>query len=153
MFLSFSAFSQEAKLFEKFEIGATCEGVKRRLDNFAQELKNQPNAKGYIVYYGGRYYPILKSNRKLKNSLPRAGESKTRTKLYESYLLINKAIETARLYLLDGGFREEYEVELWIVPVNAKLPELKPTVKTEDIKFRKGKISKKELAAIFNCEN
>lgn len=149
---SLSIFSQEAKLLEKFDIGATCEGIKKRLDNFAAELKKQPEAKGFIVFYGGRYYPILKSNNKLKNSLPRANEAKSRTMQFESYLLTAKAIPTARLYLVDGGFREDYEVELWIVSPKAKLPEPKPSIKTEDIKIRKGKISKKELAKFFACE-
>lgn len=152
MLFSLSIFSQEAKLFDKFSVGSSCEDVKKRLDKFAIELNKQINSKGFILYYGGRYYPILKTNKKLKNSLPRANEAKSRTMQFESYLLTAKAIPTARLYLIDGGFREEYEAELWIVPANSKLPDPKPTVKTEDIKIRKGKITKKELAAIFDCD-
>jgi hypothetical protein len=150
---SFSVFSQEAKLFDKFSISSNCEYIKAILNVFANELKKQPNAKGYIVYYGGRYYPILKSNKKLKNSLPRANEAKSRTKQYESYLLIPEGLPSARFELIDGGFREEYEVELWIIPNGAKLPEPKPTVKASEIKIRKGKISNKELSALVYCGN
>jgi hypothetical protein len=41
--------------------------------------------------------------------------------------------------LIDGGYREEFIQEIWIVPNGAKAPIPTPTLQEKDIKFAKGK--------------
>jgi len=44
-----------------------------------------------------------------------------------------------KIILVNGGFRENLGVEIWLVPTDAELPEPTPDVAESDIKFRKGK--------------
>jgi hypothetical protein len=50
--------------------------------------------------------------------------------------------------VINGGYRELWEAELWIVPKGATPPTPTPTIKVQDIRFRRGRIKKSD----YECE-
>jgi hypothetical protein len=88
--------------------------VRARLDQFAAALKEHPGAMGYIFGYGGRQRS--------------AGEARTAIDSAKQYLLEKFDIEKDRIGKADGGSREEFTIELWLVPPGAALPAAAPTV-------------------------
>lgn len=122
-----------------------CNDEKARLDNFALALQHEPEATGYIIFYGGRrHYPFCSSKREM---LPRWGESRARAARLKPYLVNSRGIDR-RVVVIDGGFRETWTADLWIVPKGASPPTPTPTVKPEDIRYRKGRIRKRD----YECE-
>jgi len=93
--------------------------VKARLDNFAIELQNDPNAQGYIIAYGGRRGV--------------AGEAQTRADFAKNYLVNTRGITADRLITVDGGFKEEATTELWIAPTGVPPPTASPTVDASEV--------------------
>jgi PKD domain len=92
---------------------------KARLDNFAIELQNDPTSQGYIIAYGGRR--------------GRAGEAQRRADRAKDYLVNTRGISADRIVTVDGGFREDLTVELWIVPQGATAPAASPTVDPSEV--------------------
>jgi hypothetical protein len=72
-----------------------------RLDNFANQLKNEPDTRGFIVVY--------RSHRDLPGVNSRLA---TRSKNY----LVNRGIATERVITIDGGEAGCLTQELWIAP-------------------------------------
>lgn len=101
----------------------TFDDQKARLDNLAVELQNDPTTRAYIIAYGGRMSPVGQVE-KLMN---RARE----------YMVTQRGIDASRLSVVNGGYREEDSVELWIVPSGATAPQATPTVQAGEIKRRK----------------
>ena len=101
----------------------TFDDQKARLDNLAVELQNDPTTRAYIIAYGGRMSPVGQVE-KLMN---RARE----------YMVTQRGIDASRLSMVNGGYREEDSVELWIVPSGAAAPQATPTVQAGEIKRRK----------------
>ncbi|MDQ6786435.1 MAG: hypothetical protein M3033_06400 [Acidobacteriota bacterium] len=132
--LAVSGFTQtkEAKMFYEFDFRhIQCEEAKLWVDYFADELYKTPESKGYIIYYGGKTNPY-------GNKLPYRNESKVRMGYFmEDYQVSTRLGGNAKL--IDGGYREKYTAQFWVVPKGAILPIPSPTFKTEEIKFRKGK--------------
>ncbi|MFL6256774.1 MAG: hypothetical protein ACJ74T_17350 [Pyrinomonadaceae bacterium] len=93
---------------------------KARLDNYAIELQNDPTAQGYLVCYGGR--------------TGRTGEAQRRCDRAKNYLVSTRGIDAARIVTVDGGFREELTVELWVVPSGANPPQSTPSVDPSEVK-------------------
>ena len=85
---------------------------KARLDNFAIQLQQEPDAKGYIIVYAGRR--------------SRAGDAQKRADRARDYLVNLRGIDARRLVTQDGGTREDLTVELWIVPTGAPPPTVRP---------------------------
>jgi hypothetical protein len=81
---------------------------KARLDNFAIQLQNDPNAKGYIVVFGGVRAPATERQKRIKRAY--------------DYLVNTRGISADRLVTVPGGQREVTTTELWIVPLGADPP-------------------------------
>jgi hypothetical protein len=92
---------------------------KARLDNLAVELQNDPSTRAYIIAYGGRMSPLGQVEKLM---------SRTR-----EYLITKRGIDASRLVVINGGFREEDSVELWIVPSGAAAPRATPTVQAGEV--------------------
>ncbi|HEY0659480.1 MAG TPA: hypothetical protein VGD05_13445 [Pyrinomonadaceae bacterium] len=117
-----------------------CEDMLVRLDYFANDLMKEPNVKGFVIVYEGKYSKYVnngKGENKLKPFLPRFGESAFRTRSMQNHLLNFRTFPKEKFLFISGGFRENHTVELWIVPNGENPP--KPTATLENIKYRKGK--------------
>ena len=105
--------------------GCSLNDQKARLDNLAVELQNEPSARAYIIAYGGRMSPL--------------GQSQKLSSRARDYLVSHRGIDASRLTVVNGGFREEDSVELWLVPSGAAAPQPTPTVQMGDVKTRRKK--------------
>lgn len=124
-----------------------CNDEKARLDNFAIALAQEPESTGYIIFYGGtrHKYPFCSSRRLM---LPRRGESQARAARLKPYLVNSRGIDPRRIVVIDGGYRETWAADLWIVPKGGSPPTPTPTVQPQDIRYRKGRIQKR----YYECE-
>jgi hypothetical protein len=92
---------------------------KARLDNLAVELQNDPSTRAYILAYGGRMSPLGQVEKLMSRS--------------RDYLITQRGIDASRIVVVNGGFREEDSVELWLVPSGAAAPRPTPTVQAGDV--------------------
>lgn len=80
-----------------------------------------PDEQGYLIVYAGRGSErgfAAGEVRKVRNHITKDGR-------------------TARLVLMDGGFREDPAFEMWIVPMGAETPKPSPTISPRDIVYPK----------------
>jgi hypothetical protein len=117
-----------------------CEDEWARLDNFAIQLQQQPLAKGYIIFYGGRIF---------RGRLPKRGEAAARAIRLKPYLVEARGIPSKRVVVINGGYDESWNAELWIVPPGASEPVPFSRVLRSDIKFGKGRVTARQ----FRCLN
>jgi len=106
----------------EFDTCCSCssDDLKARLDNLAIELQNDPTTTTHIFAYGGRTSPTGQADRLLTRA--------------RDYLVSQRGIDRARIIVVNGGFREEDCVEVWIVPRGARAPQPTPTVQPGDVK-------------------
>lgn len=94
------------KFDEYYDIARNDE--KARLDNYAIQLQSEPGAQGYIIVYPSR----------------RAGanEAQARATRITDYLVNSRGIDPSRFTVTIAGQREDWLVELWVVPQGATPP-------------------------------
>ncbi|HKR01837.1 MAG TPA: PEGA domain-containing protein [Pyrinomonadaceae bacterium] len=103
----------KSRLYDQFEPPAF-DDVKARLDNLAIELQNAPTSQGYIIVYSGR-----------KSRPGQADRLATRAK---DYMIKERGIDSSRVVIINGGYRESDYFELWLVPQGAEPPQATPSV-------------------------
>ncbi len=115
----------------EFDVCCSCsfDDQKARLDNLGIELQNDPTATAYIIAYSGRS--------------SRAGQAERLLTRAQDYMVQKRGVDGARLVTLNGGYREEDCVELWIVPQGAKPPQATPTVQAGEARPAPDKPKKK----------
>lgn len=106
----------------QFDVCCSCsfDDQKARLDNLAVTLQNDPTATTYVIAYGGR--------------TSRIGTADLLGTRARDYLVAQRGIDQSRITVLNGGFREEDCVELWMVPSGATPPQPTPTVQAGDVR-------------------
>ena len=106
----------------QFDVCCSCsyDDQKARLDNLAVELQNDPSMTTYVIAYGGR--------------TSRIGQADLLGARARDYLVTQRGIDQSRIVMMNGGFREEDCVELWIVPRGATPPRPTPTVQAGDVR-------------------
>jgi hypothetical protein len=119
-----------------------CEDEMARLDGFAVELQNNPEAQGYIIFYGGRSYSTCYNHRP---RIPRRGEAEARAARIKPYLVIHRGLNPERIIVVFGGFRESWTAELWLVPRGSQAPAPTPTLQPRDIRYRRGRVTRREF--------
>lgn len=107
---------------KQFDVCCSCsrDDLKARLDNLAVELQNDPTATTYVIAYGGR--------------TSRIGQADLLGDFARKYLATDRGIDQSRITVMNGGFREEDCVEMWIVPSGATAPQATPTVPAGDVR-------------------
>jgi hypothetical protein len=110
----------------QFDVCCSCsfDDQKARLDNLAVELQNDPSTTTYVISYGGR--------------TSRIGQADLLGTRARDYLVAQRGIDQSRIVVLNGGFREEDCVELWVVPQGATPPVPTPTVQAGDVRPARG---------------
>lgn len=106
----------------QFDVCCSCsfDDQKARLDNLAIELQNDPSTTTYVIAYGGR--------------TSRVGQADLLGSRARDYLVSNRGIDQARITVINGGYREEDCVELWVIPSGATPPQPTPTVQAGDVR-------------------
>jgi hypothetical protein len=103
----------ECKPFDQFPV-ISFDDEKARLDNLAIELQNSPDAQAYIIVYAGR--------------TSRAGQADMLVRRTTDYLVTQRGIDSRRITMINGGYRDSDFIEIWICPPGAKAPQPTPTV-------------------------
>ena len=103
----------KARIYDQFEPPAF-DDVKARLDNLAIELQNAPTSQGYIIVYSGRR--------------SRAGQADRLATRAKNYMIKERGIDSSRVVIINGGYRDSDYFELWLVPQGAEPPQATPTV-------------------------
>jgi hypothetical protein len=106
----------------QFDVCCSCsfDDQKARLDNLAVELQADPTTTTYVIAYGGR--------------TSRIGQADLLGSRARDYLVSERGTDQSRIVVINGGFREEDCVELWIVPSGATPPQPSPTVGAGDVR-------------------
>lgn len=81
--------------------------AKARLDLFAAQMQQTPDATAVMVVYGTC-----------------AGAAMRQALRQQDYLVNQRGLDTAHIRLADGGCRPQMQTELWVVPNGAPLPAL-----------------------------
>jgi hypothetical protein len=88
------------------------------LEDFREKLLKELNTKAYIIAYGGRE--------------DNPGKARRYALRAKNWLVEWRGIDAKRIVAIDGGRREKFIVELWLVPNDARPPEPTPTVNMQD---------------------
>ncbi len=113
--------------FDEYGDIAVKEG-QERLDNFASQLQSQPNMQGYIIAYGGRRAHV--------------GEAQAQADHAKSYLVKRSGIESGRIVTVNGGYREQLTVELFVGVKGGAVPIASPTVCPSEVQIIKDSSAK-----------
>jgi hypothetical protein len=92
-----------------------------RLDTFAVALDQTANSRGYILVYAGK--------------VACADEARTRADRARRYLIDKRGLRPTRIVAVDGGYRETFSVELYVLPQNADPPAIVPTVAPSQVRI------------------
>lgn len=113
----------ECKPFDQFQ-SVAFDDDKARFDNLAIELQNAPDSQAYIIIYSG------------KNS--RTGQADLLSRRTTDYLVNARGVDTGRINIVSGGYRDSDFFEIWICPPGAQRPQPTPTVQPGDAQPTKG---------------
>lgn len=104
--------TQRSNSFDEFQLGSVDDAL-ARLDNYIIALLNEKRWTGYILLYTGRE---VRSKRMLayKTSIKR-------------HLLQRRAVPPKRIKLIDGGYRDRPEMELYLLTEGLSPPEPRAT--------------------------
>lgn len=97
-------------------VGSDCD-VDAHLDNFAYSIKAEPRSRGYMIFYRGRRKP------------PKYFAFEPEWQ--HGALMSEWEFEEGRVVLVDGGYREEAGMELWIAPEGAGPPRPTPAFRAK----------------------
>ena len=114
-----------------FDVCCSCsyDDQKARLDPLGVRLHDDPSVTTFIIAYAGR--------------TSRAGQAGRLLKRANDYLVGQRGVDKARIGTMDGGYREEDCVELWIVPQGAQPPQATPTLQAGEAQPAPGPAPKK----------
>ncbi len=94
---------------------------KARLDNFAIQILNTPEARGHVIVYAGQKAVVA--------------EAQLRGNRIKDYLLNVRNLRLDQVTVVDGGHRESLTVELWVLPTDSTPPDPYPTVQAKDVEI------------------
>jgi hypothetical protein len=96
---------------------------RKRLEAFGKRLRDLPATQAYIIAYAGRR--------------ARIGEARAIAERAKQYLINKSKVDVVRIQTVDGGYKEKWTVELYIIPVGVVPPSPKPTVVPSEVQVIK----------------
>lgn len=150
LFASVSAqTTKEARKIEEFG-RIQCGEFMARMDLIFQMWQNSPDSEIHVIYYGGRFRKISPEQVRGKRNqniiqldYSHRDDGLNWAKTLHHYLTTYRGYEPKirqaikeKLVLINGGFRESEEVEVWLIPVNGTTPKPTPNIDEKYIKFR-----------------
>lgn len=109
--------------FEEYDRNMNEDQVRDRLDALAQHLKMNPSLRAFVISYGG------------KQSCH--NEASLRARLVTRYLSKMKGIPRHRFSTLNGGYPDNWVVELWVGSASAVPPPSMRTIDKRRVTIRK----------------
>jgi hypothetical protein len=79
-----------------------------RLDNYAIQLQNIPRWIGYVIVYAGRHTS--------------SATAKRYSRRFRSHLVTKRGLPASRVVMINGGYREDLEVELFLISKDISPP-------------------------------
>lgn len=119
--------STQADPFFKFDAyGDLSPDLEReRLDAIAAALRLRPEADVYLIAYAGK--------------IAHKGEAGARAACARSYLIKKHHIQADRIQTIDGGYREMFEVEVYVEEKDGLIPLATPSVRPSAVKITQQK--------------
>lgn len=90
-----------------------------RLDNFSTWLREQPQMKGYILVYAGKDFPSSRAKRRAQRA--------------RDYLIRVGRLDPKKIEIIEGGYREQFQIQLYIVPASLGPPTPHPTLSPSSV--------------------
>lgn len=109
---------------------------RERLDSVAAELLRRPETEAYVIAYAGR--------------VAQKGEAAAHAACAGSYLTKKHRIQADRIHVIDGGYRDTREVEIYVEEKDGPLPLARPSVRPSAVQISN---QKPELLCRLNAEN
>jgi hypothetical protein len=109
----------ECKVFDQFP-SVAFDDDKARLDNLAIALQSSPDDQAYIIIYAG--------------STSRTGQADALGRRTMDYLVNARGVDSRRITMINGGYRDADYIEIWICPPGAKTPQATPSVDPNDVR-------------------
>ncbi len=94
---------------------------RERLDAVAAELLRRPDAKAYLIAYAGK--------------IAHKGEAGRRVVCARDYLIKKHHLQTGRIQAIDGGYRDMFEVEVYVEETDGSIPLARPTLRPSGVKI------------------
>jgi hypothetical protein len=99
--------------------------------------------KGYVLVYASKKIPASKARMRAQNA--------------KKYLVERRDIESRRISVIEGGYREQFQVELYILPSTGKPPTAYPTLvpresnvnKNDNRKASKARFKRVKRSSLF----
>jgi hypothetical protein len=133
-------FSQAKSPVSIDEFGSvSCEDYLSRMDSAIIQAANNPDAQIYVLVYEGKVSRYVKDRRgkwRIRVSNPEVGLAKAKIRSMRKYLDV-RGYGERNFVFVSGGYRENFTVEMWLVPEGAEQPIPKPALTR--MKYRKGK--------------
>lgn len=104
--VSIPIMNKPRKFDEYYDIARNDE--KARLDNYAIQLQSEPGSQGYVIVYPSRR--------------AKSDDAQARAQRISDYLVNSRGIDSHRFVITMGPAREDWLVELWVVPEGAPPP-------------------------------
>lgn len=146
--MSIVAFGQNARepkmLTQTVKIDAflgrgSCCDLGARIDYAMLFRDKNPDSKIYIVFYEGQKVALRRWNKKLNKNENLLVNPIRREFLYLKAGILKQVkfqkLDPNNFVFVDGGFRPERVVEIWIAPEGSQPPELTPTIDKKSITF------------------
>jgi hypothetical protein len=108
--------------FEEYDASTLQEKIRARIDAFAEHLKLNPSLRAVVISYGGK-----KSCR---------NEALLRARLLTRYLSELHGIPSNRVTTQNGGYRNDWVVELWIGSPGATRPWPANTISRKSVRVK-----------------
>ncbi len=89
---------------------------------FAAELKGNPKSRGYVIAYPQYCRDCQYDGYKAILLRDNAGTIQNILRAKRNYLVRDQRIDPSRIVTINGGYRKEREIELWIVPSKGYAP-------------------------------
>ncbi len=108
----------ECRKFDEFQ-SVAFDDDKARFDNLAIELQNTPDTTAYILIYAGR--------------VSRMGQADALGRRTMDYMTTARGVDSRRVVIINGGYRDADFFEIWVCPPGAKPPAASPTVQESEV--------------------
>jgi hypothetical protein len=118
---------KQADSFAKFDVYGDLKPTheRYRLDNAASYAVSSTQLEIYIIAYAGRE--------------AHPGEAETRASCARDYLIKEHRIGAERIRAIDGGYRDQREVEIYVEPKDGDIPLARPSLRPSKVRVAKQK--------------